>query len=60
MNNGASSSSRRAQSFLGRDMMKAIFLARDIMKYDPITITTDADLVEAAQIMTNNRISGLQ
>ncbi|MFY9794791.1 MAG: CBS domain-containing protein [Candidatus Nitrosopolaris sp.] len=41
-------------------MMKAIFLARDIMKYDPITITTDADLVEAAQIMTNNRISGLQ
>jgi IMP dehydrogenase len=29
------------------------------MKYDPITITKDSDLVDAAQIMTNNRISGL-
>jgi CBS domain-containing protein len=39
--------------------IKAIFLARDIMRYDPITIAKDADLVEAAQIMINNRISGL-
>jgi CBS domain-containing protein len=29
------------------------------MKHDPITITKDSDLVQAAQIMTNNRISGL-
>ena len=38
---------------------KAIFLARDMMKYDPITIAKDADLIEAAQIMVNHRISGL-
>ena len=50
--------SRRAQSFIPAGI-KAIFLARDIMKYDPITITKDAELVEAAQIMANNRISGL-
>ena len=49
---------RRAQSFIPAGI-KAVFLARDIMKYDPITITKDADLVEAAQIMANNRISGL-
>ncbi len=29
------------------------------MKYDPVTITKGSDLVEAAQIMRNNRISGL-
>jgi CBS domain-containing protein len=29
------------------------------MKYDPIIVTKDSDLVDAAQIMTNNRISGL-
>jgi CBS domain-containing protein len=29
------------------------------MKHDPITVTGDADLIEAAQIMSNNRISGL-
>src|SRR5262249_25650405 len=39
--------------------IKAIFLARDMMKYDPITIAKDADLTEAAQIMVNHRISGL-
>ncbi len=39
--------------------IKAVFLARDIMKYDPITITKESDLIEAAQIMSNNRISGL-
>jgi len=48
----------RAQSFIPAGI-KAIFLARDIMRYDPITIAKDADLVEAAQIMINNRISGL-
>jgi len=39
--------------------IKAVFLAKDIMKYDPITITRGSDLVEAAQVMSNNRISGL-
>ena len=49
---------RRAQSFIPTGI-KAIFLARDIMKFDPISIRRDSDLVEAAQIMINNRISGL-
>ncbi len=39
--------------------ISAVFLARDVMKYDPITITKDSDLAEAAQIMTRKRISGL-
>jgi CBS domain-containing protein len=38
---------------------KSIFLASDLMKYDPIEITADSDLTKAAQIMTRNRISGL-
>jgi IMP dehydrogenase len=29
------------------------------MKYDPITIARDSDLVEAALIMGRNRISGI-
>jgi CBS domain-containing protein len=49
---------RRTQRFIPTGI-KAIFLAKDIMKYDPITITKDSDLIDAAQIMTNNRISGL-
>jgi CBS domain-containing protein len=48
----------RARRFIPTGI-KAIFLARDIMRYDPITITKDSDLVEAAQIMTNNIISGI-
>ncbi len=39
--------------------IKAIFLAEDIMKYYPITIANNADMTQAAQIMTRNRISGL-
>lgn len=38
---------------------KSIFLASDLMKYDPIRITAASDLVKAAEIMTQNRISGL-
>lgn len=38
---------------------KSIFLASDLMKYNPIEITADSDLAKAAQIMTRNRISGL-
>jgi CBS domain-containing protein len=49
---------KRARRFIPTGI-KAIFLARDVMKYDPITITKDSDLVEAAQIMINNSISGL-
>jgi CBS domain-containing protein len=49
---------RRAQRYIPAGI-KAIFLARDMMKYDPITIIKDADLIEASQIMVNHRISGL-
>jgi CBS domain-containing protein len=49
---------RRTQRFIPAGI-KAIFSARDMMKYDPITIAKDADLIEAAQIMVNHRISGL-
>ena len=38
---------------------KSILLASDLMKYDPICITKDSDLTAAAQIMTQNGISGL-
>lgn len=38
---------------------KSIFLASDLMKYDPIRITANSDLTKAAEIMTRNRISGL-
>lgn len=36
-----------------------VLLARDVMKRDPITVTSDSELADAAQIMTNNKISGL-
>lgn len=39
--------------------ISAVFLAKDVMKHDPITVTKDSDLADAAQIMTRNRISGL-
>jgi len=39
--------------------ISAVFLARDIMKHDPITIAKDSDLADAAQIMVRNRISGV-
>ncbi|MFQ5941426.1 MAG: CBS domain-containing protein [Nitrososphaerales archaeon] len=39
--------------------ISAVFLARDVMRYDPITVTKEADLVDAAKTMTSNRISGL-
>ena len=36
-----------------------VLLARDVMKCDPITVTSDSDLADAAQIMINSKISGL-
>ena len=39
--------------------IKEIFLARDVMTYDPIVITKDSDLAEAAHIMITNSISGI-
>ena len=39
--------------------IKEMFLARDVMTYDPIVITKDSDLAEAALIMMRNRISGI-
>ena len=49
---------RRAYRFIPSGI-KAAFLAKDLMKYDPVTITKGSDIVEAAQIMRNNKISGL-
>jgi CBS domain-containing protein len=42
---------RKEQKFLPSGI-KNIFLAREIMKHNPITVTREADLTEAAQIMT--------
>ena len=39
--------------------IKEMFLARDVMTYDPIVITKDSDLAEAGLIMLRNRISGI-
>ncbi|HET7344801.1 MAG TPA: CBS domain-containing protein [Nitrososphaeraceae archaeon] len=39
--------------------IKEMFLARDVMTYDPIGITKDSNLSEAALIMMRNRISGI-
>lgn len=39
--------------------ISAVFLAKDVVKHDPITIAKDSDLADAAQLMTRNRISGL-
>lgn len=36
-----------------------VLLARDVMTRDPITVTGDSALADAANIMINNRISGL-
>jgi CBS domain-containing protein len=49
---------RKEQMFIPSGI-RAYFLARDVMKYDPITIAEDFDLAEAAQLMAMNRISGL-
>jgi CBS domain-containing protein len=39
--------------------VKSIFLAKDVMTHDPITISKDSDLATAARIMSRNRISGI-
>jgi CBS domain-containing protein len=39
--------------------IKRLFLAGDVMTYDPIVITKDSDLAEAVLIMMRNRISGI-
>lgn len=49
----------RREQILIPSGIKAIFLAMDVMKYDPVTITSDSDLAEAAHIMMRNRISGI-
>lgn len=54
----ATSPQRKEQMFIPSGI-RTYFLARDVMKYDPITISQDSDLADAAQIMAMNRISGL-
>jgi CBS domain-containing protein len=49
---------RKKQIFIPSGI-RTYFLARDVMKYDPLTISQDSDLADAAQIMAMNRISGL-
>jgi CBS domain-containing protein len=39
--------------------IKSIFLARDLMTHDPITISNNSDLANAAKIMSRNNISGI-
>jgi CBS domain-containing protein len=39
--------------------IKSIFLAREVMTHDPITISKDSDLANAARIMSRNNISGI-
>lgn len=39
--------------------IKSIFLAREVMTYDPITFSKDSDLANAARIMSRNNISGI-
>jgi CBS domain-containing protein len=39
--------------------IRRLLIVRDVMRYDPITISSDSYLFRAAQIMTNNRISGI-
>lgn len=51
--------SRRESEVLIPSGISAVFLARDIMRHDPITIAKDSDLADAAHIMVRNRISGL-
>lgn len=54
----ATSPQRKEQMFIPSGI-RTYFLAKDVMKYDPITISQDSDLADAAQIMAMNRISGL-
>jgi len=49
---------RKDQAFIPAGI-KAAILASDIMKPNPITITAESDLADAAYIMLRNRISGL-
>jgi len=49
---------RKEQMFIPSGI-RTYFLAKDVMKFDPITILQDSDLADAAQIMAMNRISGL-
>ena len=39
--------------------IKSIFLARDVMTHDPMNISKDSDLANAARIMSRNNISGI-
>ncbi len=39
--------------------IRRLLIARDVMKYDPITVISDSYFSKAAQIMIRNRISGI-
>ena len=50
---------KKEQNMFISSGIKRLFLAGDVMTYDPIVITKDSDLAEAALIMMRNRISGI-
>ena len=50
---------RKKEHMFIRSGIKEMFLAGDVMTFDPIGITKDSDLAEAALIMMRNRISGM-
>lgn len=54
----STSPQKKGQMFIPSGI-RTYFLAKDVMKFDPITISQDSDLADAAQIMAMNRISGL-
>jgi len=39
--------------------IRRLLIARDVMKYDPITVIPDSYLSKVAQIMTKNMVSGI-
>jgi CBS domain-containing protein len=39
--------------------IKSIFLAREVMTHDPMSVSKDSDLANAARIMSRNNISGV-
>ena len=39
--------------------IKSIFLAREVMTHDPMSVSKDSDLANAARIMSRNNISGI-
>lgn len=46
-------------TYVVQSTIRKLLLAKDLIRREPIIVLQDADLADAAQIMMNNRISGL-